>query len=260
MILSPASLVGLRAAETLPDECSRRYADPPGSSSAPPADGGATGSIDGSAGASVRQSVSSVADAAGGGGDGGGGGSEDHGEKDLDSGAALAAQLNPPTSVRQSYDLVASPARSGMLPAESLRSSAASTWIGGQSGASSLRGSSLRPLSPGSPAPTAQQQLVSHLQTHFSKLDQNGVERRRPPPQAAARAKTLLASQTASLRASRGWAGGIRQVCSHLEAKLRRRGWGGDFDAVERLSTGWDELLELSEVVQAEIPSEHPLR
>ena len=259
MILSPASLVGLRAAETLPDECSRRYADPPGSSSAPPADGGATGSIDGSAGGSVRQSVSSVADAAGGGGDGGGGGSEDHGEKDLDSGAALAAQLNPPTSMRQSYDLVASPARSGVLPAESLRSSAASTWIGGQSGASSLRGSSLRPLSPGSPAPTAQQQLVSHLQTHFSKLDQNGVGA--APTAALLRGlKTLLASQTASLRASRGWAGGIRQVCSHLEAKLEAARLGGDFDAVERLSTGWDELLELSEVVQAEIPSEHPLR
>ena len=108
---------------------------------------------------------------------------------------------------------------------------------------------------PDSPAPTSEEQLVKHLQSAFQRLDKKGSGT--APTDALLRSlRTMLASQTASLRASRGWASGIRQICSNLEANIEEARDGG---VLEGLSSNWEDLLELAERVQAQALSDHPL-
>ena len=61
----------------------------------------------------------------------------------------------------------------------------------------------------------------------------------------------LLASQTKSPRASRGWAAGLSQICTMLDGRLEESQVGGEAGAIEKLAMGWEELLALANEVHA---------
>ena len=90
--------------------------------------------------------------------------------------------------------------------------------------------------------------LLSHLQTAFQRLDKRG-KGEAPTDQLVRALRTLLASQAASLKASRGWASGLKQMSDTLDGRLDAARSGVTPGAVEGLVTGWEELLELAEAV-----------
>ena len=129
---------------------------------------------------------------------------------------------------------------------------------GSGSGTGVVRGSSgVGRSSSGSklvPAPPegeeARRALLSHLQTAFQRLDKAGSGA--APTGALVRSlRMLLASQTKSPRASRGWAAGLSQICTMLDGRLEESQVGGEAGAIEKLAMGWEELLALANEVHA---------
>ena len=96
---------------------------------------------------------------------------------------------------------------------------------------------------------SARAALLGQLQTAFQRLDLKGAGAA-PTAKLLQALRTLLASQTASLRASQSWAGGLRQICGTLEAQLEEARLS-DQAAVDHLATSWNGLLALSEEVHA---------
>ena len=236
MILSPASLVGLQRSDTQQDECSRRYAQLPPRGSSPAGD---------SAGDSVSSSMTSLMSQPKAGG-----------TASASTAAALpsapsvaeAAPPGKPQPSGHSADLAAS----GTMPKAS---SSLAGWTPRNSRCASSSGTK---DAPSSPAPGSKQILVDHLQGQYSKLDRKGAGE--ASTVALLRGlQTLVASQAASLRASRGWATGVRQVCANLEATVEAARLGGDLSAVGKLVTRWDELMDLADRVQHTVTSDHPL-
>ena len=187
------------------------------------------------------------------------GGTVDSGGEVCTAAAAVAPEGSASSATpAQLLDVVESPQKATQAPPRSRAAApagAAATEVIAPAAARTSGGATIIKDAPDSPAPTSEEQLVKHLQSAFQRLDKKGSGT--APTDALLRSlRTMLASQTASLRASRGWASGIRQICSNLEANIEEARDGG---VLEGLSSNWEDLLELAERVQAQALSDHPL-
>ena len=160
-----------------------------------------------------------------------------------------------------SYEIFESPARGvsggggvaarasggGGIAAREQGGGGAGGSVRSSSGSPAARGSSASPP-PAKDAADTRKALRAHLQTSFARLDRSGSGTA-PTGRLVAGLRSLLASQTASVRTSRGWARGLTQICERLDGKLDEARLGGVAEAVEHLATGWEELLELADEV-----------
>ena len=225
MILSPASILGMHHAEKTRDQgdlCSRRYAPPHGNS------------VDSLALAATSTRSSVACDGAVGG----------------------AGGAPPPLRVSASLDLVQSPAARWTTP--SRHAGDVSSSDGSIPPSVRTSAAPATPPPPGAPPLEGREEIetrraiLGHLQMAFARLDREG--KGVAPTDALARAlHTLLASQTATQRASKGWAGGMRQLVAILDANIEEARLGGVEASVDHLSTAWDELLALAAEVNTTI-------
>jgi hypothetical protein len=235
MILSPAAIVGLRQAEAgTADACSGRYGrvEPPGpelamrlSAAAPPAPAPAAGP----GGADLPAAAQSAAEAP------------------QASGAPavvvppLERALEPQPAMWAEAPQHPEGEEGGAAHTEALVESPRLSSDAAPSTARDSHGSA--PVSPrgGTSCP-----LRTQLQQAFQRIDTRGSGL--VPTSALVRSlHTLLASQTASTRASRSWSNGLRQICVNLDAHVDTARLSGD----ESAQTGWDELLSLADGVQS---------
>ena len=111
------------------------------------------------------------------------------------------------------------------------------------------------PPPPGAEGDSSKPALLKHLQTSFHRLDPTGIGKA-PTIKLVLALRTLLTSQTASLKASRGWANALGQIVDGLEANVEAgedsgggEGWRGG--RREGMLTVWEDLLRMAEGVNA---------
>ena len=110
------------------------------------------------------------------------------------------------------------------------------------------------PPPPGAEGDSSKPALLKHLQASFHRLDPTGIGKA-PTIKLVRALRTLLTSQTASLKASRGWANALGQIVDGLEAnveaaRIQAEERGGE-EGLEGMLTVWEDLLRMAEGVNA---------